>query len=123
MDRSTAHIDKEIQGEVGILHLREKYLGGKERERLLELAAELISQGYCRIVIDLALTDWLSTDEMGGLVPGLVKARDAGGDMVLAGPKPASQKMLAATGLGAVYRVFGTVDEAVQSFALPPHDP
>jgi anti-sigma B factor antagonist len=70
-----------------------------------ELAAAVMAEGPCRVVVDMAGVDFCDSTGMNVLLAALRRARERGGDLVLAGPRPAVRKILQVTGLESVFTV------------------
>ena len=70
-----------------------------------ELAAAVMGEGPARVVVDMAGVDFCDSTGMNVLLAALRRARERGGDLVLAGPRPAVRKILQVTGLESVFTV------------------
>jgi anti-sigma B factor antagonist len=70
-----------------------------------ELAAAVTGQAPARVVVDMAAVDFCDSTGMNVLLAALRRARERGGDLVLAGPRPAVRKILQVTGLESVFTV------------------
>ena len=70
-----------------------------------ELAAAVMSEGPARVVVDMAGVDFCDSTGMNVLLAALRRARERGGDLVLAGPRPGVRKILQVTGLESVFTV------------------
>jgi len=70
-----------------------------------ELAAAVMVDGPAQVVVDMAGVDFCDSTGMNVLLAALRRARERGGDLVLAGPRPAVRKILQVTGLESVFTV------------------
>lgn len=70
-----------------------------------ELAGAVSGDGPTRVVVDMAGVEFCDSTGMNVLLAGLRRARERGGDLVLAGPRPAVRKILQVTGLESVFTV------------------
>jgi anti-sigma B factor antagonist len=70
-----------------------------------ELAAAVMGEGPAQVVVDMAGVDFCDSTGMNVLLAALRRARERGGDLVLAGPRPAVRKILQVTGLESVFTV------------------
>ena len=70
-----------------------------------ELATAVTGAGPARVVVDMAGVDFCDSTGMNVLLAALRRARERGGDLVLAGPRPAVRKILQVTGLESVFTV------------------
>jgi anti-sigma B factor antagonist len=80
--------------------------------RLKEQLVQLVGGGRPRIAVDLQGVEFLDSTGLGVLIGGLKRAREAGGDLVLAGPRDPVRKVLSITGLDRVFSIHDSVDEA-----------
>ncbi|GAA3085856.1 STAS domain-containing protein [Streptomyces roseofulvus] len=76
-------------------------------DRLREVLAEQFGQGRRRVVLDLSALDFMDSSGLNVLIQAVIRAREAGGDLYLAGPTPAVRRILEITGV---------------TTTLPPHD-
>ena len=67
-----------------------------------------------RIVCDVADVVYVDSSGLGALIGGLKRARDAGGDLVVAAPNPRVARILGVTGLNTIFNVKDDIAQAVQ---------
>ena len=72
--------------------------------RLRSLVAELVAAGTARVVVDLSATESMDSSGLGALISGLKTARQAGGDLRIAGAGPQVEAVLDLTNLRRVLR-------------------
>ena len=70
-----------------------------------ELATALAGGMAVRIIVDLSGVEFCDSTGMNVLLAAQRRARDSGGDLQLAGPRPAVKKVLQLTGLETVFTV------------------
>ena len=80
-----------------------------------ELAAALAAGGPVRLAVDLSGVDFCDSTGVNVLLAAHRQARDQGGDLELAAPRPAVRKILQVTGLEAVFTVTDIPAQAVGS--------
>ncbi len=78
-----------------------------------ELAGVLAAGSPVRLVIDLSGVDFCDSTGVNVLLAAHRQARDAGGDLELAGPRPAVRKILQVTGLETVFTVIESPAQVV----------
>ena len=78
-----------------------------------ELAGVLASGCPVRIVVDLSGVDFCDSTGVNVLLAAHRQARETGGDLELAAPRPAVRKILQVTGLEAVFTVTDNPAQAV----------
>ena len=70
-----------------------------------ELAAALAGGGPVRLVVDMSGVEFCDSTGMNVLLAAHRRAREQGGDLELAGPRPTVRKILQVTGLETVFTV------------------
>lgn len=103
-------------GDVAVLHLQGKIMGGPDATSLHEKLHELIETGTRSVVIDLKDVDWMNSSGLGILIGGLSAIRKSGGDLRLASVTEKIEEVLRITKLDRVFDVYGSADEAVSSY-------
>lgn len=103
-------------GDVAVLHLQGKIMGGPDATSLHEKLHELIETGTRSVVIDLRDVDWMNSSGLGILIGGLSAIRKSGGDLRLASVTEKIEEVLRITKLDRVFDVYGSTDEAVSSY-------
>ena len=76
-----------------------------------ELNSVLARDDPARIVVDMSGVDFCDSTGMNVLLSALKRAREQGGGLELAGPRPAVRKILQVTGLDTVFTVLDHVGE------------
>ena len=69
------------------------------------LASALVDGNPVRIVVDMSGVEFCDSTGMNVLLAAQRRAREVGGDLELAGPRPAIRKILQVTGLESVFTV------------------
>ena len=77
-----------------------------------ELAALLADGMPARVIIDMSGVEFCDSTGMNVLLSCLRRARERGGELEIAAPKPAVRKILQVTGLDSVFTVIPDVDAA-----------
>jgi anti-sigma B factor antagonist len=72
-----------------------------------------------RIVVYLARLDFIDVTGVAALVRARKHARRAGGDLLLAAPRPQMMRLLSTPALGYRFSVYASVEEAVSGFRAP----
>ena len=103
-------------GDVAVLHLQGKIMGGPDATSLHEKLHELIETGTRSVVIDLGDVDWMNSSGLGILIGGLSAIRKSGGDLRLASVTEKIEEVLRITKLDRVFDVYRSTDDAVTSY-------
>ncbi len=107
---------EQVSGDVVILELSGKIMGGPDAVLLNEKLHEFIQAGKTKIVADLRNVDWMNSSGLGILIGGLTTMRNSNGDLKLANITDRIQSLLMITKLLTVFETFETNEKAVESF-------
>jgi anti-sigma B factor antagonist len=107
--------EKEV-GEVVVLELSGKIMGGPDASLLNDKLHELIEKGKTQIIADLGSVNWMNSSGLGILIGGLTTMRNNGGDLKLANVTDRIQSLLMITKLLTVFDAHDTLEKAVASF-------
>lgn len=77
-----------------------------------ELAAVLSADRRVQVVVDMSGVEFCDSTGMNVLLSAMKRAREHGGGLNLAGPRPAVRKILQVTGLDSVFTVIDDVTAA-----------
>ena len=80
--------------------------------RLTAVVNQVIASGRSRIVVDLSGTEFIDSSGLGALVSSLKRARQAGGDLRIAGLAPQVQAVFELTNLNRVLKTVPAADIA-----------
>jgi len=72
--------------------------------------------GHARVILDVSLISFFNSAGMGVLLSLKKKARDNGGDLLMAGLRPAIQEIFQMIGFDTVFKIFTDVPSAMQDF-------
>lgn len=100
-----------------VLEFKGKVMGGPDAVKLNEKLHELIEKGKTNIVADLGKVKFMNSSGLGMLIGGLTTMRKAGGDLRLANPTDKIESLLVITKLITVFKHYGSLEEAVESFS------
>ena len=110
------NITEQRSGDVVVLELSGKIMGGPDAVVLNEKLHEFIKAGKTKIVADLKSVDWMNSSGLGILIGGLTTMRNNNGDLKLANITDRIQSLLMITKLLTVFETYETIDKAVESF-------
>ncbi len=105
-------LDDRVEGEVTVLAVAgevDVYTAPKLREKVIEL----VNDGRTRIVVDATEVDFLDSTGLGVLVGALKRVRSANGDLNVVCTTERIRKIFEITGLGTIFGLHTTVDEAI----------
>jgi len=105
-----------LEGEIVILNVSGKIMGGEETTLFHGKIHEYISQNKKNIIVDLKSVDWMNSVGLGMLISALTTVKNAGGRLVLANITKI-ESILTITRLISVFEHFDSRDEALKSFS------
>lgn len=109
-------MDEKASGDIIVLQLSGKIMGGPDASLLNDKLHELIEAGKTKVVVDLGSVDWMNSSGLGILIGGLTTMRNSGGDLKLANITDRIQSLLMITKLLTVFETFETIEEATGTF-------
>ncbi|MFH1941576.1 MAG: STAS domain-containing protein [bacterium] len=102
---------------VVIIQLDGEMVGGPDAALLSEELHDLIESGQNKIIVDMAMVDWMNSSGLGILIGGLTTVRNSGGDLKLLHLAKKLEELLRITKLQRVFEVFNDEGDAVASFS------
>ncbi|MDK9699556.1 MAG: STAS domain-containing protein [bacterium] len=103
----------DIFGEVVVLRLKGKLMGGPESAEVTEELKNQIAAGKKKFVIDLGEVEWMNSSGLGLLIGGLSSIRNAGGSLYLARVTDKIESLLVITKLSSVFDSVASIEEAL----------
>ncbi len=83
-----------------------------------EFVTELIDQGSNKVIIDLTICEYIDSTFLGAMVSLLKKLNSVQGDLRLVYNKEAPSLVFVVTRMDKVFKIFDTLDEALDSFGI-----
>ena len=108
-----------ITGDVVILPLEGKLMGGAETTVVSDQLKQLMTKGYNKIILDVERLNWINSPGIGALIKWLMILRQNGGDLRLSNAKDKVEQYLKITKLITVIQTFDSPQDAINSFSLP----
>lgn len=109
-------VKTEQKGNVVILHVKGKLMGGKETDECHLKVKDFIAEGQKNIVADLSKVAWVNSRGLGMLMACFTSLKNAEGNFKIAGATKKTKSLLMLTKLLTIFECFDKVDEAVASF-------
>jgi anti-sigma B factor antagonist len=111
------NIKRKPQGDVMVLLLSGKIMGGPDYEKFHSEIKTLINDGFVDVLLDFSKVAWINSTGIGLLVTGYHTLKRNGGRMKVCSVGPRVESIIMVTQLDRVFDVFESCDEAVKSFA------
>jgi len=109
-------VKEKIIGDVAVLSISGKLMGGGETQEIHAVVKSLIADSIKKVVIDLSKVKWLNSQGLGVLMGSYTSMRNAGGHLRIAGATEKVNSLLMITQLITIFDNYETVDRAVASF-------
>ena len=109
-------VKKKIQGDVGVLQVSGKLMGGDESKEVHEEVKSLLDDGFKKIVIDVSKVKWLNSSGLGMLISCLTSVNSAEAKLKIAGATEKIKSVFMITKLITVFDNYETADQAVAAF-------
>ena len=116
MTRSALRIFQTDIGDVTVLDLKGQLVLGEGDAPFREAVEGLIGRNRLKLVVNLADVTYIDSAGIGVLIGRYLAVKRRSGDMKLAHLTARSHRVMTITHLLTVFDVFGTVEEAVESF-------
>jgi len=92
-------------GDVTILTLSGRLMGGPDTEQFLKAMRELIDAKRMRVIIDMGDVAWVNSSGLGALIAGWTLLQEKGGSLKLIGVSRRIEQILAVTKLDTVFEL------------------
>jgi anti-sigma B factor antagonist len=109
-------VKQEESGEVVILRLGGKLMGGPDADSFQSTVKDLVGQGKTKILVDLSEISWVNSTGLGILISGYTTLKNAGGTLKLVGVNKRINQIFMVTKLHTIFEAFEEESAAVQSF-------
>ncbi len=109
-------ISEKRQGDISVLTLKGKLMGGPETQAVHERIKELVEDKINKVVIDLGKVKWMNSSGLGMMMGALTTLKNANGELKLANVTDKVQSLFMITKLITIFQTYESVDEAIGSF-------
>ena len=110
-------VQEEIKGDVAIIQLKGKVIGGPDATLFHGKIHELVNGGKKRIVIDLAKVELMNSVGLGMMISALTTVNSAGGELRLANVTKGIKTLLTITQLVRIFHTYDSIEDATKSFS------
>ena len=110
-------IKQSTSGEVVILSLSGKIMGGPDHEKFMNEVKTLISEGHVDVLLDMSGVSWVNSTGLGILVSGFHTLKKNSGCLKICKVSDRIDNILNVTQLKLVFETFETVEEGLASFS------
>jgi len=110
------NIKQREAGNVVVLELSGKLMGGDDAAVFQNRIKDILGQGHKKILINLGSLSWINSTGLGILISGYTSVKNAGAVLKLANVAERIQSILMITKLATVFDSYSTEEEALASF-------
>ncbi len=110
-------INEHREGDVAVIALKGKLMGGPETQAVHEKIKELAENQVQKVVIDLGKVKWMNSSGLGAIMGSLTTMKSSGGDLKLANVTDKVKSLFMITKLVTLFDTHESVEEAVGSFS------
>ena len=103
-------------GNVTVIDLSGKLMGGDDADVFRDLVHELLENGRKKIVVNLASLTWINSSGIGILITGYTTMRKNKGDLKLLNVSKKIESILYVTKLNLIFECFDDEHEAIRSY-------
>jgi anti-sigma B factor antagonist len=115
-EEAIMQISEKMHGDVAVLALAGKFLGGKECTEVYAKTKQLIDQGVIKVVVDLGNVSLMNSSGLGALVGSLISLRKVDGALKLCCVKERMEGLLVASDVMQLFETHKSAIEAVEAF-------
>jgi anti-sigma B factor antagonist len=115
-------IKQKAEGDVMVLFLSGKIMGGPDYERFHSEIKTLVKEGHVDILLNLSKVNWINSTGLGLLVSAYTTLQKNGGTLKICEVSERIDNILNVTQLKLVFETFESCDEALASFGPPSED-
>ena len=110
------NINKQMVGDIVVLNLSGKIMGGPDHEKFQNEIKTLIAEGHVDILLNMAKVNWVNSTGLGILVSAFHTLKKNGGQLKICNVSDRIDNILNVTQLKLVFETYADLDEALASF-------
>lgn len=107
---------KKSQGDVTILTLSGKIVGGPESLKFNQTLSNLIDEGNVNVILDLSEIELMNSSGLGIIIHSVNQLKQNNGSLKLAKVSDKIRQIMEITKLNSIFESYDTIEEAVESF-------
>ncbi len=109
-------IKQKPQGEIMVLELSGKIMGGPDFDKFKGEIADNIEKGFKHVVLDMSGVPWINSTGLGILITGYHSLKAAEGSMSICNVKERVLSIFYISQLENIFKVFESMEDALASF-------
>lgn len=108
--------NREDSGEVTILRLEGKLMGGPDADEFKRVVKELVAEDRTGILVDMGKVSWVNSTGLGILISNYTTVKNSGGTLKLMGVNKRIDQIFMVTKLHTIFDTFEDEAKALASF-------
>jgi anti-sigma B factor antagonist len=109
-------LTQEIKGDVVVLRLSGQLMGGPDADAVRDRVTAALTQGFRKLLVDLAEVTWVNSTGLGILISAHIAATNQGGRVLLTRVSRRIESIFAITRLSTVFEMHPDEQTALQAF-------
>lgn len=109
-------ISEETKGDVIVLRMNGKLMGGPDADAFQKQIKDLVARGKKQLVVDMSQVSWVNSTGLGILIAGYSTVKNAGGVLKLVGVNKRIDQIFMVTKLHTIFETFDEESQALASF-------
>jgi len=109
-------ISRKAVGDVSVLKLSGKIMGGEDHELFRREIKSLVDEGFVDVVLNMSKVSWINSTGLGVLVSGYHTLKKNGGTLKICEVNDRIDNILNVTQLKLVFETYETEEEALASY-------
>lgn len=111
------NIKQNAKGDVMVLALSGKIMGGPDHEKFMSEIKTLVADGHVDVLLDMSKVTWVNSTGLGILVSGFHTLKKNGGQLKICSVSDRIDNILNVTQLKLVFETFEDCEDALASFS------
>ncbi len=107
---------REDKGEVSILRLEGKLMGGPDADEFKRVVKELVADDRKAVLVDMGKVSWVNSTGLGILISNYTTVKNSGGTLKLVGVNQRIDQIFMVTKLHTIFETFDDEASALASF-------
>jgi len=105
----------EVRGDIVILHLEGKVIGGPDATMFHGKLHEFVNLGKKKVIVNLGGVEWMSSVGLGMLISALTTMKNNNGELKLANITKSIESLLTITRLVTIFDTYDSLEDAINA--------
>jgi len=109
-------ISKKMIGDVAVLSMKGKMMGGPDTTAIHDTIKDLVEEGIANVVLDMSKVNWLNSVGLGTIMASSTTLSNAGGELKVAGLQDKARGLFSIAKLDSVFKMYESAERAAADF-------